>query len=69
VLIDQYRVQAEYFRRVSGKQWELPVFTKLSETLTLKSIEVEIPLDQICQRVNWKESSNDNPTQDSAAGL
>lgn len=64
VLVDQYRVQVEYFRRVSGKQWELQVFTRLDESLSLKSIEVKLPLEQIYQRVNWEEIP-----QDSAAGL
>ena len=55
VLVDQYRVHVEYFRRVSEKQWELQVFTKMSDTLTLKSIEVEIPLDEIYHNVTWDE--------------
>jgi Uma2 family endonuclease len=55
VLVDQYRVHVEYFRRVSQKQWELQVFTKMSDALTLKSIEVEISLDEIYHNVTWDE--------------
>lgn len=60
VLVDQYRVQVEYFRRVSDKQWELQVFTRLDELLGLKSIEVKLPLEQIYQRVNWDQVSQDS---------
>jgi Uma2 family endonuclease len=60
VLVDQYRVQVEYFRRVSGKQWELQVFTRLDESLSLKSIEVKLPLEQIYQRINWEEVNQDS---------
>lgn len=60
VLVDQYRVQVEYFRRVSDKQWELQVFTRLDEFLNLKSIEAKLPLEQIYQRVNWDQVSQDS---------
>ena len=53
VLIDQYRVHVEYFRRQSGKMWELNVFTNIEDVLSLKSIEAEIPLREIYQNVVW----------------
>lgn len=55
VLVDQYRIHVEYFRRVSEKQWELLVFTQSSDVLTLKSIGVEMSLAQIYYRVQWEE--------------
>ena len=53
VLIDQYRVHVEYFRRVDDKMWELRVLTKQDQKLLLKSINVEIELSQIYRRVRW----------------
>lgn len=55
VLVDQYRVRVEYFRRVNEKLWELLVFTQSGDILTLKSIKVELPLDKIYHQVRWEE--------------
>ncbi len=54
VLIDQYRMKVEYFRR-KDQLWELRVFTKAEESLGLKSIGVDIPLSQIYRQVKWEE--------------
>ena len=55
VLIDQYRVRVEYFRRVSEKEWRLLVLTRPDEILTLESVGVEIPLDAIYRHVTWEQ--------------
>lgn len=55
VLVDQYRLRVEYFRRVNEKLWELLVFTQPDDVLTLKSIEVELPLAQIYRQVQWED--------------
>ena len=55
VLIDQYRLQVEYFRRVEEKQWELQVFTQMDDRLALKSIAVQIPLNVIYRNITWDE--------------
>jgi Uma2 family endonuclease len=55
VLVDQYRLHIEYFRRVNEKLWELLVFMQPDDTLTLKSVEVELPLAQIYRQVQWEE--------------
>jgi Uma2 family endonuclease len=54
ILVDQYRTHVEYFRRVRDKQWELLIFTKLNDLLTLKSIAVEISLDQIYRNITFR---------------
>jgi len=54
VLIDQERVQLEYFHRLDDKQWMLMALNDLTETVTLQSIEVEIPLDIIYRHVDWE---------------
>ncbi|MGB0385341.1 MAG: Uma2 family endonuclease [Ardenticatenaceae bacterium] len=55
VLIDQYRVHVEYFRRVDEKMWELRVLTSINEVLELKSVAVKIPLSKIYRNVKWEE--------------
>jgi Uma2 family endonuclease len=54
VLVDQYRMHVEYFRRVNEKQWELQVFTQPEDLLLLRSIEAEIPLGKIYRQVQWE---------------
>lgn len=54
ILVDQYRMHVEYFRRVNEKQWELLVFTQPDDCLNLKSLGVEIRLDQIYDQVRWE---------------
>jgi Uma2 family endonuclease len=55
VLIDQYRIHIEYFRRMSEKEWRLRVLTKEDDVLSLESITAELPLDQIYRNVSWDE--------------
>ena len=55
VLIDQYRLHVEYFRKIDEKVWEIIVLTKADERLNLKSIEVEIPLGKIYRNVAVEE--------------
>ena len=53
ILVDQYRMRVEYFRQVNERDWFLRVFTKAEEALELKSVGVEIPLEQIYRNVAW----------------
>ncbi len=53
VLVDQYRMRVEYFRQLNERDWFLRVFTKAAEALELKSVGVEIPLEQIYRNVTW----------------
>lgn len=55
VLIDQYRVQVEYFRRIDEKIWEINILTRPDETLVLKSVGVKIPLQDLYRHVAWEE--------------
>lgn len=55
VLVDQYRIHAEYFRRISEKEWRLLVLTKSDDTLILESLEIDIPLSKIYLNVTWDE--------------
>jgi len=55
VLIDQYRMQVEYFRRMSENEWKLLVLTKADDLLKLGSVEIEMPLANIYRNVTWEE--------------
>ncbi|MDY6868983.1 MAG: Uma2 family endonuclease [Chloroflexota bacterium] len=51
VLVDQHQIRVEYFRRVDKTLWELRIFTKLDDSLTLQSIDTKISLHKIYQDV------------------
>lgn len=52
VLVDQYRVHLEYFRRINPGEWFLRVLTKPDQRLSLESLELEIPLSEIYRNVD-----------------
>ncbi len=54
VLIDQYRIHIEYFRRMSDKEWRLRILTKEVDILRLESVTVEIPVSKIYRNVTWE---------------
>lgn len=58
ILIDQYQVRVEYFRRMSDKEWGLRVFTKLDEMLELRSIGVEVKIERLYRNVVWEEEQD-----------
>jgi len=54
VLVDQYQMRVEYFRRVDEKIWELRIYTKADEILALPALEAALPLSQIYNNVEFK---------------
>ncbi|HEY86366.1 MAG TPA: Uma2 family endonuclease [Chloroflexi bacterium] len=55
ILVDQYRLRVEYFRRTSAKEWALRVLTNIEDVLDLTSVGVEITLSSIYRNVDWEE--------------
>lgn len=55
VLVDQYRMRVEYFKRISEKEWRLRILTKPDDELAFESIDVTIPLDEIYRNVTWDD--------------
>lgn len=53
VLIDQERILVEHLRRSDERNWQLAVLDDISDTLTLPSVDVSIPLAEIYHRVEW----------------
>ncbi len=54
LLIDQHQLRVEYFRRERDTLWEIGIFTRLEETIALKSIGVELSLGQIYRKVTFE---------------
>jgi Uma2 family endonuclease len=53
ILIDQSRVHIEYFHKIESGKWLMKEITDIDETLTLKSIDLEVPIEDIYNKVNW----------------
>ena len=54
VLIDQARVHIEYFHKLEDGRWLLTEFNEIEAMLKLESVDVEIPLSRVYQRVEWE---------------
>lgn len=54
VLIDQHSVHVEYFHKLDDGRWILQEFTSSDDVLTITSIDFEISLQQIYQKVTWE---------------
>ena len=63
VLVAQDQVRVEHYRRqenqgtalVTGKDWIFTDFQGLEESLPLTSIQCELPLQEICERVTFPD--------------
>jgi Uma2 family endonuclease len=54
VMIDQARVYVESFRRVEGAKWLLESYEQREDQLQLHSLELELPLHKIYNKVDWQ---------------
>lgn len=57
MLVDQERLAIECYRRASGGEWILHPYEKNGETVTLHSLELTFPLDDVYQDVDFPQSS------------
>lgn len=55
VLVSPDRVRVEHLRRGEGGEWILESYTQRSQVLVLASIGVEVPLDEIYDRLELPE--------------
>jgi Uma2 family endonuclease len=53
VMIDQTRPYVEYFRR-EGRFWVLETVEGLDTVLTLHSLDCELPLSRMYEKVEWE---------------
>jgi len=54
VLIDQHSIHVEYFHKLDDGRWILQEFSNIDDILTITSIDFEISLQQIYQKVTWE---------------
>ncbi len=53
ILIDQYTCHVEYFHKNEAGKWSLDEFKNQNDTFKIKSLDIEIVLDTIYNRVKW----------------
>jgi Uma2 family endonuclease len=59
VIIDQYTYHVEQFAKTSEGKWVLSEFDSADALLSLTSVEFQIPLSEIYERVNFEESGEE----------
>lgn len=57
ILIDQYKTHVEHFHKLDDGRWILQEFNQLENTLTLETIDFEIPLEHLYRRVKWEDEA------------
>lgn len=53
ILIAQDRVYIEYFHKIEDRRWVLTEFDTAADSLKIESIELEIPISRIYNKVDW----------------
>jgi Uma2 family endonuclease len=53
LLVDQYRVHIQLYRKLEDGRWELTILRHLEAMLTLPSIDLKISLRRLYRRVDW----------------
>jgi len=54
ILIDQYSYHIEQFAKNSNRKWELTEYDSEESVLTLESVEFQIPMREIYERINFE---------------
>jgi Uma2 family endonuclease len=54
VMIDQSRVYVECFHKTKSKLWTLETYRELDSILKLQSLEIEIQVGALYDRVEWE---------------
>jgi Uma2 family endonuclease len=52
ILVAQDKIAVDHFRRVEDEQWILRRYTSREENLVLANLEIEVPLDEIYDRLD-----------------
>ena len=53
VLIDQTRVYIEYYHKLANGRWEMTIINRLDQTLHLRSIQIDLPVEALYDYVDW----------------
>ncbi|HBK23300.1 MAG TPA: hypothetical protein DDZ60_12550, partial [Planktothrix sp. UBA10369] len=64
ILIDQYSYHIEQFAKNSNGKWVLTEYDLEDSILTLESVEFQIPMIEIYERINFevKDEEGNEPT-------
>ncbi|KAA3599328.1 MAG: Uma2 family endonuclease [Calditrichaeota bacterium] len=57
ILVEQKEARVEYFYKNEKEHWELVEFRNVSETLKIENLNIEIPLDEIYQKITFEEKN------------
>lgn len=53
VLLDQARVYVEYYHKLANGHWEMTILNQLDQTLTLQSLQIDLPVEALYDYVDW----------------
>lgn len=53
LLVDQYRIQVEHYRKNKTREWLFREYQRLEESLTLASVNLEIQLTDLYEDINF----------------
>ncbi|MDB9513141.1 Uma2 family endonuclease [Kamptonema animale CS-326] len=59
ILIDQYSYHIEQFAKNSNRKWELTEYDSEESVLILESVEFQIPLKEIYERINFEAKAEE----------
>ncbi len=54
----QDKVFVEYFHKGADGRWVLTEFKAITDPLRIDTIDMELPLERIYERVEWEDSDN-----------
>jgi Uma2 family endonuclease len=53
LIIHQDQIYIEYYHKLADRQWVLTEFSDIEATLTIQSLNFEIPIRRLYERVDW----------------
>lgn len=59
LLIEQKEIRVEQYIKQTPRQWMLRIYEELNETITLESINCELPLAEVYAQIEFKEEAED----------
>ncbi len=69
ILIDQNRVYLECYQKNQAGDWVYTAYDKLSDTVELSALKIEISLADIYDKVEFEVSKPEQPLNDESSGI
>lgn len=64
ILIDQTKIKVEQYSKTEHKRWSYSEYDEEDTALVFNSFEVEVPLSEVYEQVNFEEVEEDNNQND-----